>query len=117
MKKLLIISPILFISFFVLGQVEKDSGIKMVMESASDLPELNDLLRFERIDYFTVDFLGKDLIGKDYLIIVKEIWNGEIKTADTLINTATNKWMASITSDSLSFKVIAKKYKEDQIKI
>ena len=117
MKTPLITFPIFLFSFLAFGQMKGENGIKMISELSSDIPELRDILYFERIDYFKIKFVGKELVGKDYLLIVKEIWNGEIKTADTLVNTSANEWMNKISSDSLSFKVIAKKQHDDKIKM
>lgn len=103
-------------SFFVFGQAPFENDIRMLAKS-SEITEIKDLLMLEGINYYQADFIGAGLTGKDYSIIVKEVWNGEIKTADTLINTAKNNWIPSLSSDSLSFRIIAKKYKEDQIKM
>lgn len=78
---------------------------------------LKKLLSFQNVEMYDVIFSGKELKGKNYAIIIKDIWNGKIKTTDTLINSATLQYIGPITSDSLKFTVVAGKSAEKKIKV
>ncbi len=91
------------------SQNQDHPKIMMSAQYASADTDMSDLLAFEKIDYFKVQFSGDDLIGKNYKLIVKEIWQGTITQTDTLINTLENQSLPEIKSDTLRFRVIAKK--------
>lgn len=101
----------------ILCQTSEDSAITMKATYSSEDPDLRDILLFEKIDYFKILFSGPSLAGKDYVLISKEIWSGEVKKADTLIDTRVESHMPPLSSDSLSFKVIAKKTSDQQLKL
>lgn len=64
---------------------ESKSIIKMKTESGSENQELQDIINFEKIDYYKTEFIGADLKGKHYSLVVKEIWNGKVKHIDTIL--------------------------------
>lgn len=61
-------------------------------------------LRFEGIDYYAIKFTGTGLMGKDYSLVVKEIWGRLIKQTDTILYTSTNSMLEKLSSDTLSFE-------------
>ncbi len=119
MKKLceLLLSGMLsLVALGAFGQ-KQNSSIQMLSDYSSDNPDLRDLLFFEGIDYYKIKFVGAALAGKDYVLVAKEIWNGEIKKIDTLVNTAKNSRMEKLSTDTLNLKVIAKKKDEHTLKV
>lgn len=115
MKRLFILCCLL--PFLSPGQALEDGKINMTTTYGSKIPELRDVLNFENIDYFNVQFSGNELKGKDYLLIVKELWDGEVKDTDTLVNTSENKRLNALASSDLKFTVTAKKSGESTLKI
>lgn len=113
MKKLTLIILTLF-PLGLFGQV-KAGKIEMTTEFGSENQELQDLLTFENIDHYKVRFKGKDLKGKHFSVAVKTLWDGRITRIDTIINTA--KEMPPIQTDTLTFKVTAKKNALNSLKV
>jgi len=111
MKRIILTQILILISIIGFSQ-----DIKMTTERVKN-NELQDLLSFENIDYYNVTFSGKSLIGKNYLLISKEIWNGIITKTDTIVNSSKNERITKITKDSFSFKVISKKTFDNFLKI
>ena len=66
----------------------KQAPIRMTSEYSSENGELKDLFIFQKIDYYKLAFVGKELKGKYFSIVVKEYWDGELTRIDTLTNTA-----------------------------
>jgi len=73
MKTLTLTFAFLLSAILAFGQVDDESGIKMISDYSSDNSEIRDILNFEKIDYYKLKFVGSELIGKDYSLIVKEI--------------------------------------------
>lgn len=107
---------LIFVSSNVMAQT-KENQIKMTSVYSSDNSEIKDILMFENIDYYKLKFAGSELIGKDYSMIVKEIWNGKIKNIDTLVNSAKNNRLEKLNTHELEFKVIAKKTPDNKLKM
>jgi len=74
-------------SHFAVSQ-NKQAPIRMISEYSSENTEIKDLFIFENIDYYKLTFVGKELKGKYFSIVVKEYWDGELTRIDTLTNTA-----------------------------
>lgn len=49
----------------------------MISAYSSENPEMADLLNFEKIDFYKVKFVGKELNDKNFILISKEIWGEE----------------------------------------
>lgn len=79
--------------------------------------DLQELLSFESIDYYKVLFTGKSLLGKDYLLVSKEIWNGVITKIDTIVDSSKNKRIPKINKETFGFKVISKKTNDNFLKV
>lgn len=98
---------------------KKANDLKMTSNYGADNKDLFDLFRFEDIDYYKINFTGKELKSKSYTITVKEIWDGKIKS-DTLV--FNSKEMANIGLDkvndtTLRLKVISKSTPKNKVKI
>lgn len=115
MKKLILI--LMFFPILTFSQMKMKSEIKMTTQYGSEIQELQDILTFEKIDYYKAQFTGADLKGKDFYLLVKKMWNGNVKEVDTIINTAKNQRMSPIDSDIFNFRVIAKKSSENELKL
>jgi len=111
MKKMLLIQVFTLISLIGFSQ-----NIKMTTKNVQS-DELSDLLNFEDINYYNISFAGDSLIGKDYLIISKEIWNGVITKVDTIMDSSNNKRLDKIASNLFEFKVWSKKTEDNYLKM
>jgi hypothetical protein len=89
----------------------------MKTEYSSDNQEMSDLLQFENIDFYKVEFIGKDISEKNYVLIAKEMWDGKLKRTDTIINTSKYPKMSEPKSDTLKLKVYAKRTDEPKLKL
>jgi Fe-S cluster biosynthesis and repair protein YggX len=101
----------------ILSNILHSQDVIMISEYSSENPELSDLLAFEKIDFYKVKFIGKDIGKKDYSLVCKEIWNGDIKRIDTLINTTKYTNMPKSISDTLALKVYAKRTEESKLNL
>jgi len=97
----------------------KTNDLKMTSKFGSENKDLFDILMFENIDYYKINFTGKELKNKTYKITVKEIWDGKVKSESTVFD---SKEMAEMSLDkvndtTLSLKVISKLTPKNKIKI
>ncbi len=90
--------------------------IKMTTEFVKNR-EVQDLMQFENINFYYIYFTGISLIGKDYVLVSKEIWDGKITKIDTLIDTSKSSYIGKLENDTLKIKVIAKKTYENNLKV
>lgn len=98
-------------------KTKAEEKIKMTTFYGSTNRELQDILFFEGIDQYTVQFVGKELKNKHFKVIAKSVWDGKITKTDTIINTSNVSKTSLIQSDTLSFKVLEKKVMEDKLKV
>lgn len=101
---------------FLLSIISQGQDIVMTTEYAQS-EEVQDLLSFENIDYYKIKFSGESLVGKNYMLISKEIWNGSIAKTDTLVNSFENDRIDIISDDSLSFKVFSRLTSDNFLKM
>ena len=107
------------ISITLVAQKENKSELKMISNYGSENSEIRDLLQFEGIEYMKVSFSGKDLANKSYHLSVKEIWNGEVKSDSTIINSAKIPYeqFQKVNDTIFKFKLISKLTNENKLKI
>lgn len=115
MKALIALSFLTLQFTGTLAQRQVQNAIKMTSTMIEN-PDMADLLLFQDIEFHKIQFRGATLIGKHYAIVAKEIWNGEVKRADTIINTR-RKGMKVLDADSLNFKVVGTKTAENKLKV
>lgn len=96
---------------------DKSIGINMTTEYGSENQEFQDVLTFMKIDYYKTQFIGTNLKGKNYSLIVKEIWDEKIQKIDTIVNSAKEEYLNTLQSDTLRLRVTAKKVSEKKLKI
>ena len=106
---------LLLASIIAFGQNDT-SHIKMVSDPSSSNSEFKSLLLFQNIDYHKVKFIGNGLSSKYFTVLVKEMWDGEVKKIDTLINSKVNKKMGTIGSDTLYLSLLASKVENNKLK-
>ncbi|MFA3783556.1 hypothetical protein ABRY23_10880 [Melioribacteraceae bacterium 4301-Me] len=114
LKYILIVSFIF--SFGICFSQVNSQDIKMISEYGTKNKELANLLFFQNIDFYKVKFVGNRL--NNFKILAKEIWDGEIKKIDTLINTSKIQgWKSESEFDTLSLTIIASKVDSSKLKI
>lgn len=109
-----------FLSFIALALYFSVSAYGQSIKMSTDYPEdksLSQLLQFQNIEMYNVKFEGEALKGKNYYIVAKEIWNGKIKSIDTLINSAKVSHVGAIQGNSLALSVISGKSSEKKLKL
>jgi hypothetical protein len=83
------------------------SDIKMKSEYGSDNPDLLSILRFEDIGLSKMIFTGKDLIGRDFQISVKEFTNGKLAKEEIVFDSKESEYF-KIKGDKFTFKILTK---------
>lgn len=108
-----------FMSLVSFSQSEKDNGITMISDYGSDNSEIRDILQFEGIEYIKLSFKGKELADKSYHLTVKEIWNGEIKSDSTIMDSKTIQFeqFQKINDSVFKLKIISKLTTDDKLKM
>ncbi|MDR2424707.1 MAG: hypothetical protein LBD59_08290 [Prevotellaceae bacterium] len=94
-----------------IGEVKENRDITLKVYSLSNnASDFRDILQFEGIEYLKLSFKGKDLANKSYHLTVKEIWDGEIKSDTTIINSKESyyKQFQKINDTVFTLTVIAK---------
>ncbi|RZJ59008.1 MAG: hypothetical protein EOO45_26120 [Flavobacterium sp.] len=106
-QALLVISLLMALLTFQFCASQNKNGIKM---AGDPQPWGNqDMLRlanWQHLEYHKVKFTGKELKGKNWMIVYKEIWYGKVNKVDTLFNTKNNSFAGPLKEDTLSFAVM-----------
>lgn len=118
MKKNLTLILIL-ISTLSFAQAQKKGVIKMKSNYSSNNSEIRDILQFEGIEYLKLSFSDKELANKSYHLSVKEIWDGEIKSDSTIMNSATMpvKQFQKVNDTIFKLKIISKLTSKNKLKM
>ena len=103
--------------FFLLTNFIYGQDVKMTTKYSSENQDMSDLLEFENIAFYKVKFTGKNISDKSFILIAKEMWNGKLKTTDTIINTSKYPKNSETKSDTLKLKVLAKRTSESKLKL
>src|SRR5690554_1064931 len=106
-------------SSLLFSQTAKKSDVRMVSEYASENTEIEDILFFEGIEYIKLSFSGADLANKGYHLTVKEIWDGQIKSDSTIVNSKKIpiKELQTINDTILDLRIISKLTLENELKM
>ncbi|WP_442264661.1 hypothetical protein ACSIGC_09875 [Tenacibaculum sp. ZS6-P6] len=118
MKKLL--KLLLLLGFTCQIQAQKSKNdLKLISEYGSENKELNDILRFEGINYLKLKFVGKELTNKSYKLYVKEIWDGKIVNDAVVFNSEKIgvKRLQKVNDSVLKLKVISKLTSKKKLKL
>lgn len=95
------------------------AGLKMTSTYGFKETEMLDWMRFERIDYYQIKFVGADLKTKNYTISVKEIWNGKARSESTVISSKDLKenGLDLVGDTVLTMKVMGKLTADKKLKL
>jgi hypothetical protein len=95
------------------------NGLKMETQYSSENEDLRDVLSFEGIDYMKLKFTGKELVGKSYKLTVKEIWDGEIVSDTTVINSKSIgiEEFQTLNDSIFKIKIISKLTSDNKLKM
>jgi len=117
MKQLFSTIILLSTSVLMYGQTKSSTAdIKMISDYGSKDQELTRILKFQNIDYYNVKFTGQKLKGKYFSMYCKEIWDGEVRKIDTLINSKANSSVGQIKEDTLTLTALGRRV-EDKLKL
>ncbi|WNJ20301.1 hypothetical protein [Pontibacter sp. G13] len=118
MKSLVSLLALLWVGFQIgFCQDAPARKIEMHASHGPDRTDLMDLYTFQGIDYYQVMIAGKNLKGKEYSLIAKEIWNGELKQIDTLIHSPSTRMIGPLNADTVRFRIMGQKVSQDQLKL
>ena len=119
MKNIFLAIFLTLTSLLSFSQSEKKSGITMNSDYGSDNSEIRDILQFEGIEYMKLSFHGKELADKSYHLTVKEIWDGEVKSDSTIMNSAKIgiKQFEKINDTVFNLKIISKLTNDNKLKM
>lgn len=119
MKNIFLTIVLFLISLVSFSQTGKNNEIVMTSDYSSDNSEIRDLLQFEGIQYLKLSFRGKELADKSYHLTVKEIWDGEIKTDSTIMNSKTIQFaqLQKINDTVFNLKIISKLTDDNKLKM
>lgn len=84
-------SLLISLPFKAMTQSISQSPIKISSQFSSEINDVRDLLILENIEYQKVTFSGKELIGKNFILIAKEISKGKVTSMTTLANSIERK--------------------------
>lgn len=119
MEKNLFTFTLILSSLLSFSQPSPKNDITLISKYSSDNPEIRDILQFEGIEYLKLKFTGKDLADKSFHLSVQEIWDGEIRTDSTIINSAEIEFeqFQQINDTVFNLKIISKLTVEHRLKM
>jgi len=100
----------LFLPFVLLGQVKVISELSNIARTQE---VLWDFFQLEDIQYEKLIFTSKDLANKTYKLSVKEIWDGEITTDSTIINSKRFPDFLKTVGDTIFTMRVISKFTDD----
>ena len=112
--KIIFYLSFLFVTVSAYSQTS-DSASLLVKYGAKSA-ELQDLLVFKKIDYFSILVNSPELKGKKFALISKEYWDGKITRTDTIEDFG-NSPGPGLPSDSLAITVLSEKMTKDSLRI
>ena len=113
MKKIAFVFGII-LSMTTYGQ-ENDTAKLVVKYGVNDI-QLQNLLNFKNIDYFTIKISGAKIMGKKFAVLSKEYWNGKVSRTDTVTDLS-NTPIPGLSRDSLVITVLVEKSDPDSMRI
>ena len=103
-----------FLSSHIAFSQNKQAPIRMKAEYSSENKDLKDLFIFEKIDYYKLTFVGKELKGKYFSIVVREFWDGALTRIDTLTNTAKHERL-KLSKKKLKINVMGRRTPDNKL--
>lgn len=99
----------LFLTELASAQTAARSDIRFRASYSSENVEVRDILQFEGIEYLKLKFTGESLRDKKYMLSVREIWDGKLRSESVILNSADAPKQLSTVNDSvLDIKVISR---------
>ncbi len=113
----IILAVLLFAFFSPAASAQNKQAVKFIGDpNPWGDKDLGRLANWEGIHYYKVKFAGRQLQGKNYSVITKEIWNGKVKKVDTLFNSASSEFFEPIKGDTLALTMMSGKSSEKSLK-
>lgn len=114
MKRLLLIA-IVVLNYGCITAQQNEINLQTIYGSKNK--DIHQLLRFEGIETVELKFSGKQLIGKEYTILIKEFSNGNLSKVDTLISSKSDGYLQPIDTSFFKFKFYVKTQLNNTIKM
>jgi len=118
MRKSSLLVILLMISGILCAQ-EPVKRVKMKSTYSLENSDFNDILQFEGIEYLKLSFEGQELSDKSFHLSVKEIWDGEVSSESTIMNSANIgiDQFSKINDSIFRMKIISKLTDDHQLKM
>ena len=107
---------ILLLSLFFVNISNSQEMFKMKIENGTKNEDLRQILNFENIYIDNFKFVSKDLIGKNYEILIIEFKNGKI-VSNTVLFESSELDLFRIKNKKFSFKLLSKFINKTKLKI
>ena len=91
-------------------------NVKMKIKSSVADKDLSNILNFENIDISKIELSGKELIGKDYQINIKEYKNGKLTSSTELFESSSYD-LFKIKNKNFNFTLLTKIIDKTKLKI
>ena len=91
-------------------------NVKMKIKSSVADKDLSNILNFENIDISKIELSGKELIGKDYQINIKEYKNGKLTSSTELFESSSYD-LFKIKNKNFKFTLLTKIIDKTKLKI
>ncbi len=111
-----ILGLLLILSTINIAAQHKNSITMEYPRLAKNQMELADLRSWLEIGYQPVYFNGPGIQGKDYYIVMKEIWYGTVKKTDTIVNTPSSQFFEPV-KDTLKLTVMSGKSSQKSLRV
>lgn len=95
----------------------KPTALKMFGEARPwTAADIHRIANWIGVDYHKATFTSKDLKGKNYYVVYKEIWDGKITKTDTLIKSGTANYAPAVDSEMFEVAVMGGKTGDKTLK-
>lgn len=115
--RIFLLNALLFLGIAAMNAQSKPAALKMFGDArpwtADDIRRLADWIG---VDYQKATFTSKDLKGKNYYVVYKDVWDGKITKTDTLIKSGTANYAPALDSEMFEVAVMGGKTGEKTLK-
>lgn len=99
---------LLLVALISLGStIYAQSDVKMRADYGTDNQDLISILYFEQMGFHKITFTGKDLIGKDFIITMKEYSKGKLAKQEVVFDSKEAEQF-KIKTDKFMFRVVTR---------
>lgn len=118
-KYFILLNFFLIPAFAFAQEMNNSPSIKLEAKYLSENPEISDIMEFEGITSYTFKFTSEQLKAKSFSVSAKEIWNGKLKTATVIANSATMgmERLKTIKDSLFHIKVMARSTGTGKLKV